>query len=476
MIDPTATINDSGGGNSHSSKRNFNCFIRPRILLTGLRRSGKTSIQRVIFTKMSPSQTQFLESTPHLTLNQFSCGSFINFQVQELPGQLQVFTSGHNSGSGGNSGLASSYDDDTMTSMVGGGYDMERLLKRCNAVVYIIDAQDDYSESIVRLNVIIQIGRRVNPRIRYEVFIHKVDQLSDEAKTETQRDIHNQVRDRFADTVGGGDMWSSTSNTPNTNPQDILINFHLTSIYDHSIFEAFSKVIQKLIPQFGHLERLLNYLLLTSNIDQAFLFDVQTKISIATDSSPTDMQMYELCCDMIDLLINMSEIYGKPNDDNVRTINDDDDDDDDEYINERENLNNDDNEQHEWNIDTQNDPYDENNVQVNDLRNNSYIHSPLGTTPVINNQHSSLIETTNEPASAVFDSMSSSVIKLTGGRALYLKEINRHLALICILREEALTKQALIDYNVRQLKKSIMKLFRLNHPTSRPPVSSPNIV
>lgn len=88
----------------------------------------------------------------------------------------------------------------------------------------------------------------------------------------------------------------------------------------------------------------------------------------------------------------------------------------------------------------------------------------------------SLIETTNQPASAVFDSMSSSVIKLSGGRALYLKEINRHLALICILREEALTKQALIDYNVRQLKKSIIKLFRLNPPLSRASEPSMNLL
>jgi Ras-related GTP-binding protein C/D len=293
MIDPTSTITDSGGGDSHTSNKNFNLCLRPRILLTGLRRSGKTSIQRVIFTKMQPSQTQFLESTPQLTLNQFSCGSFINFQVQELPGQLQVFSSGHNSGSIGTSVQASSYDDDPMVNMVGGGYDMERLLKRCNAVVYIIDAQDDYSESIVRLNAIIQMGRRVNTRIRYEVFIHKVDQLSEEAKIETQRDIHNQVRDRFADSISGLEPWQTSSNMSNSNPQDILINFHLTSIFDHSIFEAFSKVIQKLIPQFGHLERLLNYLLSTSNIEQAFLFDVQTKISIATDSSPTDMQVSE---------------------------------------------------------------------------------------------------------------------------------------------------------------------------------------
>lgn len=190
MLDPTSTINESGGGDSRTSNKNMNSVIRPRILLTGLRRSGKTSIQRVIFTKMQPSQTQFLESTPHLTLNQFSCGSFINFQVQELPGQLQFFPTAPNGGSG----QASSYDDDHMQNTMGGTYDMQRLLKRCNAVVYIIDAQDEYSESIARLNNIIQMGRQVNPRVRYEVFIHKVDQLSEEAKIETQRDIHNQVR------------------------------------------------------------------------------------------------------------------------------------------------------------------------------------------------------------------------------------------------------------------------------------------
>ena len=59
--------------------------------------------------------------------------------------------------------------------------------------------------------------------------------------------------------------------------------------------------------------------------------------------------MYELCCDMIDLLINMSEIYGQPNGTNIRTINDEDDDEEEEYINEEpENINDDDNEQQEW--------------------------------------------------------------------------------------------------------------------------------
>ena len=44
------------------------------------------------------------------------------------------------------------------------------------------------------------------------------------------------------------------------NPSSALsgLSFYLTSIYDHSIFEAFSKVVQKLIPQLPTLENLLN--------------------------------------------------------------------------------------------------------------------------------------------------------------------------------------------------------------------------
>jgi len=41
----------------------------------------------------------------------------------------------------------------------------------------------------------------------------------------------------------------------------LYFSFYLTSIYDHSIFEAFSKVVQKLIPQLPTLEHLLNILI-----------------------------------------------------------------------------------------------------------------------------------------------------------------------------------------------------------------------
>lgn len=54
----------------------------------------------------------------------------------------------------------------------------------------------------------------------------------------------------------------------------------------------------------------LSHSVQNSGIEKAFLFDVVSKIYIATDSSPVDMQSYELCCDMIDVVIDVSCIYG----------------------------------------------------------------------------------------------------------------------------------------------------------------------
>jgi Ras-related GTP-binding protein C/D len=42
---------------------------------------------------------------------------------------------------------------------------------------------------------------------------------------------------------------------------DVLVSYHMTSIYDHSALEAFSKVVQKLVPQLPTLNNLLDILI-----------------------------------------------------------------------------------------------------------------------------------------------------------------------------------------------------------------------
>lgn len=88
-----------------------------RILLMGLRRSGKSSIQKVVFHKMSPNETLFLESTNKIIKDDISNSSFVHFEIWDFPGQIDFFDS--------------TFDSDTIF----GG---------CGALVFVIDAQVNF--------------------------------------------------------------------------------------------------------------------------------------------------------------------------------------------------------------------------------------------------------------------------------------------------------------------------------------------
>lgn len=317
---------------------NNNIDHKPRIILMGLRRSGKTSIEKVVFQKMSPNETLFLECTNKIVKEEISNSSFVQFQIWDLPGQMDLLDS---------------------------NLDLEIIFGGCGALVFVIDAQDDYMDALNKLNVTVTKAYKVNPNIKFETFIHKVDGLTEDNKMETQRDIHQRANDDLSD----------------AGFHNINLSFHLTSIYDHSIFEAFSKVVQKLIPQLPTLENLLNILISNSGIEKAFLFDVVSKIYVATDSSPVDMQSYELCCDMIDVVIDISGLYGMQ----------------------------------------------------------------------------------EENENGAFDHQSSSLIKLNNGTVLYLREVSKFLALVCILREDNFDKQGVIDYNFLCFREAIEQVFEVRN-------------
>ncbi|GJN66697.1 hypothetical protein PLICBS_000716 [Purpureocillium lilacinum] len=194
--------------------------------------------------------------------------SFMDFQVWDFPGQIDVFENSD--------------------------FDMDAIFGEIGALIWVIDAQDDYLEAVARLNSTILALQGHYPNINIEVFIHKVDGLSDDYKLDIQRDITIRIQDELSD--------NGFENAP--------VTFHLTSIYNHSIFEAFSRVIQKLIPRLGTLESMLTNLCRTCRFEKAYLFDVLSKIYIATDSATADMASYEICSDYIDVIIDITEVYG----------------------------------------------------------------------------------------------------------------------------------------------------------------------
>ncbi|KAF7233591.1 hypothetical protein EG68_10547 [Paragonimus skrjabini miyazakii] len=206
---------------------------KPKILLLGLPSSGKSSIQRVVFHKMAPTDTLFLESTHKIEKNDVSDCSFIKFQIWDVPGHFNIC-------------------DPT--------YQTDAIFLASSAIIFVIDAQDDYHEALSRLHTTLDRAFRCNVNTKFEVFIHKVDCLNDDQKIDIQRDITQRVMSAVED-------WCCDHAAPNL------------------------------------------YIGYNSMVDKAFLFDVASKIYLATDSSVVDMQTYELCCDMIDVVVDVASIY-----------------------------------------------------------------------------------------------------------------------------------------------------------------------
>jgi predicted GTPase len=124
---------------------------RPRILLMGTRRSGKSSIQKVVFHKMSPHETLFLESTNEVRNRDISTSALVQFQLLDFPGNFDFF--------------------DKKSKIT-----PEKIFSQTGALVFVIDAQDDetYSEAIDYFGHMAKIAYRMNPKIGFDVLIHKV--------------------------------------------------------------------------------------------------------------------------------------------------------------------------------------------------------------------------------------------------------------------------------------------------------------
>ena len=234
-------------------------------LLIGRYRSGKSSITNVVFHKTPPQETLFLESTTQIQKD--TMHSFMDFQIWAFPGQIDYF-------------------DPT--------FDTNQIFSEIGALVWVIDAQDDYSESLNRLTTTILNLQSTYPNINVEVFIHKIDSLNDEFRSEVYQDIAQRVSD---------DLNDQGYINPN-------VTYHMTSIYDYSIFEAFSRVVQKLVPHLDTLENLMNILVNASGMAKAYLFDILTKVYVASDTRPIDMEVYEMCADFIDVTVDITDLYG----------------------------------------------------------------------------------------------------------------------------------------------------------------------
>eukprot|EP00529_Nitzschia_sp_RCC80_P022743 CAMPEP_0113510128 /NCGR_PEP_ID=MMETSP0014_2-20120614/37959_1 /TAXON_ID=2857 /ORGANISM="Nitzschia sp." /LENGTH=486 /DNA_ID=CAMNT_0000406035 /DNA_START=96 /DNA_END=1556 /DNA_ORIENTATION=+ /assembly_acc=CAM_ASM_000159 len=404
----------------------------PRVLLMGPRRGGKTSIQRVVFQKMSPHETLFrLEATQGVERAVVDHTPLCRFTVWDFPGDY--YGEDLDYGVPPENGGLDVQQQYPLTPTIADQQQQQHqqqpnnIFQGATSLIFVVDAQDEpYDHVLQSFTNVVTRALHYNPSIVIEVFINKVDGelfLSDESKYDCRRDIMTQVTDELTDA--------------GVSPDSVHIRYHLTSIYDHSIYEALSRVVQRLIPQLPTLENLLNVLVSTCSMEKAYLFDVVSKLYISTDPGPVDQQSVELCSDMIDVVLDVSGIYGL----GPSQL---------ELGNTAEITTN------------SNSPHElQQSIRSKDGIERSSPDDLVGT--LISQAPAEDLEEDMVDPDSAYDSESASVIRLSNGMVLYLKEVDTMLALVCITRAENFRKKSLINYNIGCLKKALRALVR---PTS----------
>jgi len=275
----------------------------PKVVLLGPRRAGKSSLCKVVYESYLPNDTLFL--TPTMRIQKINTHTFQRLQLWDVPGSSLMSFSGGALAAGPAPGLA----------------DLDIPWADVCAVIFVIDAQDDYFDAVTKLNQVVVTVFSCNKAIQFHVFINKVDGLSEDYKYDTQRDIEQRVMEGLID--------SSHELQDNGEPVDldrqVNIKFYLTSIFDSSVFVAFSRIQQQLLQGLNEpnpaspsvrmvslteaLETACNLLCSTCQFEKAYLFDIPSRTFVACDTSPFDLSLFDVMYQYIRFLRQFTELY-----------------------------------------------------------------------------------------------------------------------------------------------------------------------
>ena len=257
----------------------------------GTQKSGKTSIRKIVFEKMSPNKSIFNQSTSKIETIQIEIVRNCKLSITEFPHNIlsieQISTIENN------------------------------YLKNCGTLIYVFDFQDN---SNTPFDYFIQniIPLVKNHSITVSIFIHKTDIELNLSNKEFEKKI-NEIKLKFNQLIKSFDF-----------------NYYITSIYDYSLFEKFSRIFRRTVPQLTNISNLVEDLKENCNFDKCYLFNVYYKIYIGVDYFPLGEEfftigfdcsrdhLFGLCLNIIDVSLEMGEIFNGENNQDSNINNDSD--------------------------------------------------------------------------------------------------------------------------------------------------------
>lgn len=188
---------------------------RLQVPVIGLRRSGKSSILNVVYNELHPDDTVFLESTtkPSFILSD----SFLPIRIIDTPSRVLLgdvrlekgiplapataARAGPPPPVPARNAPPQQHNGASAPSGSGAAAATPEILTwtEVSAVVFVIDAQDDYYEALSKLQTIILSAFAENQTIEFHVFVHKIDGYSNDYRQDTLSTIQGKVLDDLVD-------------------------------------------------------------------------------------------------------------------------------------------------------------------------------------------------------------------------------------------------------------------------------------
>jgi Ras-related GTP-binding protein A/B len=224
-----------------------------KIILMGLSNAGKTCIYERVFEGKKPWELMKSAATKGINYKNYEVGSVSKPMIWDLGGQQQYLDEYH-------------------------GPLRRSIFQKASVLLYVVDASDveRYDNASIELawavNEILTFNK--NPIIN--VFLHKIDLINDK----------NAVVAYLKDLL-----------TQNISYE---VNFYPTSVFDESLFTAWSGIIRNISPKSTFIQLILKSLKDQEGVKEAVLIEKNSGLACGSTLEPSDE---EIIIGMISLLI-----------------------------------------------------------------------------------------------------------------------------------------------------------------------------
>ncbi|TYJ55751.1 hypothetical protein B9479_003527 [Cryptococcus floricola] len=259
---------------------------RQKILVLGWRKAGKTSCIKTVFQQVPAQEVPHFGVTQKI--EQIDYNSIIPLQIWDTPSNFEIDQ-------------------------------LEVPLSSFSTIVYVLDMQQDdsYHDSIRKFVHIMVRAYLSNPAIRFHMFIHKAEMLSEDYRGENYAEIQRTTAEEIED-FRYGDFQSLAPGWDFEDPGTVgmIINtlipdvvYSMTSAHDVSLRAAWSKVIQGSMEMLPAVESLLLDFTSHSSTDNTFLFDMKSRVILATDNRHRTDELTEQVTEYLASFLQFQSLY-----------------------------------------------------------------------------------------------------------------------------------------------------------------------